>query len=375
MDTQERPSPARRRHRFGYGAKLLVSLATLAMLAVCFEVGLRVLGYQPRVATALSTFFQYDQATGWRGRPLAASRFATNNFDAYIAHGPDGFRLSENETTAAADKPRPVTWCVGDSMTWGWGVSNGQTFVDHLNRSFPQGHVYRNLGHSGFSAIQEFLLLRDLFEGGDQPDRVLIVFCPNDLAENVDGADQDPGRPFLTVRGDKVELQNYPVPPPSSFRVGPFLKHYSLAFNFLAFYGKTAANALRNLRGSGAIEVPPGIPDSHWKAMRFAYSSIKELCAKHGVDLAIVYLPERGITGEYQAKGLAEYQQTRRDGLLRLTQELGLPVFDLTVDFLEYMKRPDIPRSLSLGTDSHFNPTGNRLVADALMSHLEKRVH
>jgi hypothetical protein len=213
--------PAGPHPRNRIGGKLLLLAGSLALTFAVLEAGLRCAGFKPQTATVLSTYFQWDAQAGWRGRPNAQCRFTTTNFDVQISHGPNGFRRCGYDGPLAADasSPHRVVWCVGDSMTWGWGVDDGKTFVDCLNRQSADGTRYRNLGHPGFSPIQEYLLLKELFDAGYSPAQVLILFCINDLKDNVDGRDQSPhARTCVALTGSgKSRTPRHPARTP---RVG-----------------------------------------------------------------------------------------------------------------------------------------------------------
>ena len=55
---------------------LLLVLGSLAVMFILAEVGLRALGIEPKTATALNSYFQYDPETGWSGHPNTGMRFA-----------------------------------------------------------------------------------------------------------------------------------------------------------------------------------------------------------------------------------------------------------------------------------------------------------
>ncbi|MBX7166872.1 MAG: SGNH/GDSL hydrolase family protein [Pirellulales bacterium] len=354
-------------------AKLTLLCGSVALTLGGFEVALRVLGYQPMTATALTSFFQYSDQTGWIGRPGADCRFATTSFDAHITHGRDGFRSCAANHTDLRDDAEPI-WCVGDSFVWGWGIDDGHTFVDLLNAaaaqaSTPSRHVYRNLGISGFATVQEFVLLEQLLARDRLPREVWLIYSSNDLYENLDTQDQDPPRPYFVSAESGFAVQNRPVPPTSGWRFKPWLKRNSLAYNFLHFYLTSARKSLKNLRETGELVVPPDPPAEQWQALAQGYGMIQELCRRHGVQMRLIYIPGLAEVDATQPSQLAERQRREHDQALQVADALHLPVLDLTDSFRSFFeRRGSVP--LAFAHDGHFNPLGHQVTAEAILETL-----
>lgn len=98
-----------------------------------------------------------------------------------------GFRGNETTLKKPADTYRIV--CLGDSLTFGWGVSQDQTFCAQLERllnanppSTPPSRVHYevlNLGVGNYNTVQEVESLRTLGLQLD-PDLVLLGYFIND---------------------------------------------------------------------------------------------------------------------------------------------------------------------------------------------------
>jgi len=343
-------------------AKLVLLASSLCMTFASMELALRLLGCQPRTATVLSTYFEYDPATGWAGRSDAAARFVTSSFDVEITHGPDGFRSSAvdgERTTDAGDK---VVWCLGDSCVWGWGVADGQTFVDVLNRHPDDEQVFRNLGITGFGTLQEYLLLEQLLANESPPDQVLVTFCENDLADNLDTS----GRPHLVRDNDAFEI--VPARPPSTARlITTWFKRNSLACNYLTFYAASAKNALftrrdkswRQRENQVAAVAGPAATSAReslqWQALDHCYGLLQDLCRRHGIELAIVWQFEDPL-----APGLAEIAERR-----------SLRVIDLSSELHRQREISNFAGSLQFEWDPHYHSKGHEMVGQALADHLE----
>lgn len=377
-------------------SRLTLLAATLCTLAFGFEIGLRLVGAKPRTATALHAFFDRDPHAGWRGRPNAACRFATVDFDTYVVHGADGFRaatpkvvdsvvaarhsaLSTRSRVVSAsftanrdqaivraefEATKPAVWFVGDSMTWGWGVANGSTFVDLLAGADPE-RTYRNLSAPGYSALQEQLLLADLLRVETAPQMVVVVFTNNDLAENFAGSDRDPMRPRFVADGDALRLVDFPVPTKDGVNFHTWLKQRSIAYNLLHFYLLNARTAIRNVRTKGAWSAPPTLTPTHWQALERVYAAMKRDCDAHNVRLRIAFIPGPCEVTKTELWNWPEYQRDIHIKITDLTQRLGIPLLDATETFRTHFANSNA-EAMTFRTDPHLSETGHRLAAEAL---------
>jgi len=373
MNPKNKPSkPPTNLRRYRGAFSLRIFLANTAMvcgslifLFVAAELALRVLGVAPQTATALSAYFQYDAETGWRGQPNVAMDFTTTAFTGYTSHGQDGFRTISKSPQDAST----VVWCLGDSGTWGWGVNDGETYVDRLNERSDAQTVFRNLGVCGFSTAQQHLLLQDMLnqQKVPPPDLVLVLFCWNDLPENVDWKDQSPARPYYSVKGDEVQLRNYPTPV-SVMNWRAWLKRHSLAYNHLNFHLMRAKQALKNRKATHQNDVPPPRSEQEWIALKHGYSQIRDLCAQQNIKFVPIFLPPGLIR---QGLDIKPESQAWDDELRRqfdqMANGLSLEVLDISDDVLAYFKSKgqDAPR-LSFVGDPHFNAIGHQLIADSV---------
>jgi len=365
-------------------AKLMLPFASLVFTLLMIEVVMRIAGVAPQTATVLSTFFEFDEHSGWRGKPDARSRFTTMNFDVFVSHDHNGFRRSgydrpiETDTTS---KDR-IVWVLGDSGTWGWGIEDGKTYVDLLNRMSEDGTRYRNLGHCGFSSVQQYLLLKDLFEEGKKPKEVVVLECNNDLIENLDARDQSPGRAYLEVSGESAEIKNWPTPR-QGWGLMVWLKNNSLVWNHAHFYCRRAV-LMRGERKREAllaeqIKAPPKstaavsakptdakqaetkpadaypfapFSPEQMVGLRHSYRMMRDLCAKHDVKLRIV-----NEGGPY---------------VPAVCDDLGITWLSLADRWHRHAASPQAAEPTAFKTDPHFNELGHRMIAEAIYSELQR---
>jgi len=377
-------------------AKFLLPGTSLLIVLLALEAGMRIAGVSPQTATVLSSFFEYDEQTGWRGKPEAHSQFTTMNFDVAVSHDANGFRRSGYEPPLETDATStdPIAWVVGDSGTWGWGVPDGKTYVDLLNQLSDDGTRYRNLGHCGFSSVQQHLLLKSLFEQGKKPKEVVVLFCGNDVSENLNALDQSPGRAYLEVHGESAEIKNYPTPK-SGWGFLVWMKNNSLVWNHGHFYIRRAM-LMRHERNLAAAQVeakqaaermaaadnskpatdlatsshapvtnaPPAnvaaapidplssLPREQIVGLRFIYREMRDLCAKHDVKLRIVN------------EGMPIVPV--------VCNELGIDCLSLAARLKQHAESPQAAEPIAFNNDPHFNEFGHQLLGEAIHSELKR---
>ena len=373
MDRSTTKPPRRNSLRGGrlWLARGVLVMFSLSLCAVTLEIGLRLTGSKPQTATVLGTYYRHDPVLGWRGKPNVACRFATTNFDVVIEHGSDGFRRTQDDPKpGGTEQPSATVWVLGDSFTWGWGVAQGATYVDRLNQQRP-GVRFRNLGQSGYSAVQEYLLLKEMLEKGDRPDAVAVMFCINDVFENVLN---DRTRPSAERANDAVNIVNVPVPAPVSFNIGAWLQNHSLAYNHVYFYFMRCRQALRTTTPHPQLPTdiagttqwrPTGdygpFLDDYWTLDRLIvlkemYARMAALCRERSIPFTVIGAPQH------------------YDALAQICHELDVPLIEVSERFTHHEMGPRGDQPWRFPTDTHCTELGNRLFAEAILPQVEQIV-
>ena len=115
-------------------AHLALVLMGVLLAGLGTEVTLRVTDAVPEVESPLSGSHQSDAYLGWSGKPNLRLRFRRPEFDALVEHDAEGWRQPKPPRPAV---PTSRILVLGDSFTWGWGVSQGQVFTDLLQAALP----------------------------------------------------------------------------------------------------------------------------------------------------------------------------------------------------------------------------------------------
>jgi lysophospholipase L1-like esterase len=169
-----------------YGAKIAIfmSLAALLFTIGVVEIGIRAvdlygISYYEFVGDYMRNMVADDQLK-YRHKPSWETRYG----DVVISYNERGLR-DRPILPKARDEFRILA--LGDSATFGWGVSQDQVFTVRLERML-QGRLERpvrviNSGVGGYNTVQELAYFRR--EGVTlQPDLVMLTYVENDIEEN-----------------------------------------------------------------------------------------------------------------------------------------------------------------------------------------------
>ncbi len=337
---------------------LLLAGTLVAVLAA--ELVLRTVDTIPEVANPLYSFHTSDPVLGWRGKPDVRMRFRRPDFDALIEHGPDGWRRPD---PPPPPNPARRVLFLGDSFTWGWGVSQGEVFTDRLQeRLLPSVAVY-NRGVNAFGTAQEYLLLqRELAER--RYDVVAVMFFQNDVLDDVTA--KRGRRPLFELDGDALVPRNQP-PRPLMNPLQRLFKDHSRAFQLLNF----ELNQLTRWLGDDEREVAltAGTTDVDYRGLPGAAVTMRllaemhRLAAAHGAQLVLVYLPHHSEIE--RAPSPYPYIRAVHAMIRDVAAQEGILLVDLSGPFQEQAPHG---RTLTFAHDDHWTPAGHELVADVLLA-------
>lgn len=350
-------------------ARVGLLLGGLVVAAGLAEVALRVADppalriYQlDRLRPDGRPFFRYDPQLGWRGRPNAAGRFDGTEFRTTATLSGAGFR----DRARAAAKPAGTfrVAVFGDSITWGFGVEQGERFTDWLERRFrAEGRPIEvlNLGVSGYGTDQELLLYRAVGRGYC-PDLVLVGLYANDLEDNASAERSGYAKPVFRLAGGRLVLTNVPVPRRSEAAVaalpaGPreavksWLRHHLRLYAAQAF----ARHGLAGLGGRRGAEA--AVPDSAVQITAAILAEFEREAAAAGGRFAVALLPDlAAVAGSTEpapplARALARSRIRR--------------AIDLTPAF-RALDRRERARLFYVDNGAHWTARANAAAADVL---------
>jgi lysophospholipase L1-like esterase len=210
-----------RRWRSWLGSLLLAGASVLLVL-VAFELGVRALGYEPiyAVYSHPEQFWQKDELLGWSLRPDSKGKYIGPRpwpveFEAMVEINSQGLRGPEiGERPAGGVR----ILFLGDSAVAAFEVPYEKTFASltgaQLERELGIPVQVINAGVRGYGSDQSYLYFR---ERGVHlaPDIVVMFYVDNDLADNVTlhRMRRIFGKGALALRdGGALEPVGYPIP-------------------------------------------------------------------------------------------------------------------------------------------------------------------
>lgn len=310
-----------------------------------------------------------------------------------------GFRDRERTFERAPGAPRVLA--LGDSMTWGAGVSYDETFTALLEGSLQAaapGAEVINVGVPGWGPHEEFHLLK-VYGITLQPDMVLLDFFVGNDIQNERWEDTNLSR-ILVVAGQSHYVHS------NGNRVhdllGPdrwFLYH---DLNYLIKVGASRLRRAGEPRegGTPAGETAPLVSrthyvkairerddiylkadsplfEEHWKRTLVTLADIRDYLKGRNVPLVLVLIPDHvQIDRELQREFLSvigaapdRYDFEKPQRLLRdWCAKNGMRLLDLLPVF---QADPD-PRRLYFTNDYHLTAAGHRVMALAIAPVLRK---
>lgn len=343
----------------------------LIVLVLLFEAVTRLVGLRlpaiPQPGESDRGLWVYDSRKGWFHAPGSHGRaFMGGPDSADVRINALGLRGPDIQRGKAPGVVRVLVF--GDSFVFGVGVSEEHTLTSRLERllnrsdSVATGRRFEviNMGVSGYSTDQEYLLFEDI-GAALGPDLVLLFCVDNDFEGNTrDFAYQAYYKPYFDLQPDgSLAVRNIPVPTlrPGQ-RVKLWLGRESNAWN--AFRSRTAvASQLQPFLNFFQVAVPRTTTDEQQALMHSLLRMFRNRAEAAGAEFVMF---NTGHRGERTPLFQALRPMLRRDGLrfLGLEGTLG-------------EARSRQPEQLwDFGRDTHWNVDAHRLAAEVTNEYLTK---
>ena len=323
---------------------------------VCFlvlEAGVRVAGLAPPLGGAAHAYvadphLPYKPAPGSR----LTGRSPTDEFDFDYAHNSRGFRDTEHALAKPPGSFRIVA--VGDSFTYGDGVTFAQTYVAQLETmlngrgaSHPPVEIVK-LGIPRYFPESERLLLEH-YGLQFSPDLVLVGFVPNDVMDTALGIDavQTDAEGRLRTRESKALGS-----------VGMFLFEHSHVFRIVL--SRYVALRLAPVHRE-EIYRADGFHEKDWRRIEEEFGRMRDAANRSGAKLAIVYIPMLEAWAPqhaYPSERVATW--SARNGVSFIDTLAPLRTASLAGESVYYLK------------DGHCTPQGYAIIAQTVASELTR---
>jgi lysophospholipase L1-like esterase len=274
----------------------------------------------------------------------------------------DGFR----DRIRSRPKPDGVfrILALGDSVTFGYGVEEDETYPMRLEASFAATDRIEvlNLGVGGYNPYTEAMLLADLGPAY-QPDLVLVQFCINDLNDPTLHFDRQTrlelGRLPEAAFPDPVHRLAPPPPDGIALRACRWLRLCQRLHDRLG-----DAEPWRSDPAAWTAALAPRDGPGHateWGWLRARYREIAEAAARLGARIVVLAFP-------FEAQLEDPRRTSAQDRLAEIGREEGWETIDLRPAFLARA------RSERLLADAwHPTAPGHRLAAQVIARELACR--
>lgn len=369
---------------------LKVGLATCSVLlvALCFEVGLRILGYEAiyEIYSKPSALWRADAQLGWHHEPNSTAVFTGPRpwpieFETPVSVNSLGLRGPD---VPPRDEDDVRLLFMGDSMVAAMEVEYDKIFPTLIGKELAArtGRSVRsiNAGVRGFGTDQSYLYYRDrgkLLE----PDLVIFFHSHNDLVNNrtIHRMRRAMGKSAFVLRDDgSLQLVGSPVPDYpacsaySTDSSGKINQLDSFATRWfcrgqMVLFDRSALFSFVTLRVAWD-------PDFLRKLYYVAVPPITEEARKHTLlaeseKLTLALLRE--LDREVEESGAKLIVTGMED---QLAKDLGFDKLrELGIEVLPVPKASEEEYPFThFKRDSHFNERGHRRVVDALLPDLER---
>lgn len=374
------------------GALMVGSILVIILL---LEVAMQIFYVAPptemdefRLST--SEFYRRDAVLGWIPRKnVQGEHNRAGSFSTTFSTNSKGLRDREYELK----KPEGITRIIviGDSFTWGFGVSDDEIYTERLEAMLTDTEVI-NLGVTGYGLRQEITYLER--EGLQyDPDIVIAGFCMNDIYRPHDER---------AGKGDSIAANDEIEGPTTSQRAGSkniilalkkFLARSSVLYRFLVDRintNKTLINALVSLRikdslvGFEGIDINlmpalkeyPKILETSWEETRSELLELERLTRASGIRLVIAVVPSvQSIQQKTFEHAIAYTAFDPEDFDLgkpyRLLEEFSREHdIELVNPFRRFQHAHNEGSRLYLKREMHLNATGHDLLARTIAEQL-----
>lgn len=304
--------------------------------------------------------FVADSYAGWKNAPNIDRE--ASEIEGSIRTNGQGMR-NDQDVPVISENGKPRLLIVGDSYSFGHGVSNEETYAYQLQGLMPDWEVL-NLAVSATGTDQNYIMYEKHGEKY-QPQIVLLGFYVLDFNRNTFSF-RDYAKPmYVPQENGSLQLTHTPVPTPQELldkyksgerQVGGW--HYSYA---IAAFQKVITTAIKRDRTENSLprRTLTGIMEKFSKRVR-----------DNGATPVWVIFPIRDILedGDSKYEVITDFAETE-------AKRLGMPVINFDPIFRHYLQlHPEIktlwrPREVG----GHLSPLGNKITAETIHSLLIDR--
>ncbi len=354
----------------------LVALVSIVVTLAAAEVAVRLFRTEPpRFMDAFnlqtSPYYRADSELGWVPRPAVQGEHnLAGSFSSTFRTNSIGLRDREFTPEDLAARHRTVV--IGDSFTWGWGVNDGEIFVDGLEEQDTRAE-YINLGVTAYGLEQEIEYFKRVGLDFD-PHRLLVAFVQNDVYA---GSRPEAAAPDAAVPRDRpsglAAVKQYLATNLALYRLltdairgSPALSHLATSIGLADEPG--GFETLDPNIGT-ALKTYPDELTNGWEHVFEGFRELRRLGESHGFDVVIALVPARQSVDRDSLERTIRHTRYERADFdpekpYRLIEEFGAAEGIEVINPLDaFIAAHESGRELYLRADMHFNAAGHALFA------------
>lgn len=351
--------------------KLFLILSSILFVISILEIALRITSpiYAPvaRNNHDCSAITEFDSNFGWFHKAALSTWIESQEYSTKVSLNSKRLRGREYSYKRSPGVKRIAL--LGDSFVFGLGVGDEDTVSARLEEAFNGKAEVMNMGVNGFGTGQEYLLYR---EEGEKysPDIVFcFLFVGNDILENSNAYQYGGQKPYFTLDGNMLKLNNFPVVKaaggdiaPSAAEIQPrgriklpfikeFLQRHSYAYIFLRLRYNFLLYKLKIRSYSDACDIEKG-----WDITKAILLKFNDLCSINKSRFIVVIIPTKEqLVGADSIKFQNDFVEFAKANRLEY------------IDLLPHLSGR---QGLNFVIDSHWNKRGTEAVAKILYEHL-----
>lgn len=352
MSSPAAPPRRTRARRALFGAAAIA--LTIVVSLVGLEVGLR-LFWRGFYLKPTGEHNQHHPVRHWENTPNYRGTLEDPEFVMQITHDAHGFR-GPGELRAEKAPGSTRLLVLGDSMTYGTGVDDDETFCARLAALDPRLEVI-NAGVNGYGTSQELLLLQ---EKGPlvRPDVVVVCVFFNDIGNSYHRRELG-----FTLRDGVLDH----APPPSlavpKRRRSSPLRH-SYAYRFLSDRTRWIKDSLRGDQGLDLLNCD--VSEPAWALHLALLDELVKVGRAGGAKVMVAVIPEQlELYPDARPIGLRPDEYTIYPRLAAWGKTRDVPVLDLAPPLREAAKT--CASGLFYPIDRHPVPEAHAAIAPALL--------
>ncbi len=341
---------------------ILILIATIVIFLIILEIAIRIFVPEPIYPMGLKT---KDDLLGFKLTPNFTGRDKEPGFDVTIKTNSLGLRNPE-----IGEKTEKRILVLGDSVVYGYGVENNETFPYIMNDLTDYEVI--NAGVTAYSTKQELdYLKRDGIKL--QPDIVILTFfIGNDFTDNLLRDENS------TVKKESSWFTNLKTNIRKYYKTYPFvmdrLKKIYFIRNFLVKTGLASNEEsyqyqVYNVNYSEELE--------QGKIITFNYiSQASNFCKENNIKFILLLVPSRYQVYDDAWESLLKYnnfkpEEHSRDKPNQILIEFAVENNIIYIDMLDYLEEQK--EQFYLENDvAHFNPQGHIFIAEKLAENIKE---